>query len=172
MSDHTKTVEQRQTLYSAKVIAESSNPSNRGRMPDPDAYGIIHGCCGDTMEIYLRLDRDRIEEATFTTDGRESAIACASVLTKTVRGLSLGEAGKIRPEDVISALDGLPEAKVHCAKLTLNTLRQAIGNWHAGESKEPFDKLTATPATRVLSQWSPATSTRGGTRGGRAGSGG
>ena len=34
----------------------------------------------------------------------------------------------------------------------------------------PFDRLTATPATRVLSQWSPATSTRGGTRGGRAGS--
>lgn len=53
MSAHTKTVEQRQTLYSAKVIAESSNPSNRGRIPDSDAYGIIHGCYGDTMEIYL-----------------------------------------------------------------------------------------------------------------------
>ncbi len=143
MSDHTGTVEQGRTSYSAKLIAESSNPSNMGRMPDPGAYGIIHGCCGDTMEIYLRLDGDRIEEATFTTDGRESAIACASVLTKTVRGLSLGEAGKIRPEDVIAALDGLPEAKVHCAKLTLNTLRQAIGNWHAGGSKEPFGKLRA-----------------------------
>jgi NifU-like protein involved in Fe-S cluster formation len=35
--------------YSTKVIAESSNPSNMGRMPDPDAYGIIHGCCGDTI---------------------------------------------------------------------------------------------------------------------------
>jgi len=132
-------------------------------MPDPDAYGVIHGCCGDTMEIYLRLDRDRIEEATFTTDGRESAIACGSMLTKMVRGMSLEETDKIVPENLTAALDGLPEAKIHCAKLTLNTLRQAIGNWHAGESKEPFDKLTAT---------SPATSTRGGTRGGRAGSGG
>ena len=143
MSDHTKTVKQRQTLYSAKVITESSNPSNRGRMPDPDAYGIIHGCCGDTMEIYLRLDRDRIEEATFTTDGRESAIACGSMLTKMVRGMSLEETDEIAPEDLTAALDGLPEAKVHCAKLTLNTLRQAIGNWHAGESKEPFDNLRA-----------------------------
>jgi len=119
--------------YSTKLSAESSNPSNMGRMPDPDAYGIIHGCCGDTMQIYLRLDGDRIEEATFTTDGRESAIACGSVLTKTVRGLSLGEAGKIRPEDVIAALDGLPEAKVHCAHLTVNTLRQAIANRRAEE---------------------------------------
>lgn len=119
--------------YSAKVIAESSNPSNMTPMPEPDAHGVIHGCCGDTMEIYLRLDGDRIEEATFTTDGRESAIACASVLTKIVRGLSLGETGKIRPEDVIAALDGLPEAKVHCAKLTLNTLRDAIANRRAEE---------------------------------------
>jgi len=124
-------------------------------MPDPDAYGVIHGCCGDTMEIYLRLDRDRIEEATFTTDGRESAIACGSMLTKMVRGMSLEETDKIVPEDLTAALDGLPEAKVHCAKLTLNTLREAIVNRHAGESKEPFDKLTATS-----------------TRGGRAGSGG
>ena len=99
-----------------------------GPMPEPDAPGIIHGCCGDTMEIYLRLDGDMIEEATFTTDGRESATACASVLTKTVRGLSLGEASKIRPEDVIAALDGLPEAKVHCAHLAVNTLWQAIDN--------------------------------------------
>ncbi len=128
MSDHTKTVEQRQMLYSAKVIAESSNPSNRGRMPDPDACGIIHGCCGDTMEIYLRLDGNKIEEATFATDGRESAIACGSMLTKMVRGMSLEETDEIVPEDLTAALDGLPEAKVHCAKLTLNTLREAVAN--------------------------------------------
>jgi nitrogen fixation NifU-like protein len=111
VSDYTKTVEQRQPLYSAKVITESSSSINMARMPDPDACGIIHGCCGDTMEIYLRLNGDRIREATFTTDGHESAIACASMLIKTVPGLSLEEAYKIKPEDVIAALDGLPEAK-------------------------------------------------------------
>jgi nitrogen fixation NifU-like protein len=135
VSNHTKTVEQRQPSYSTNVITESSNPVNMARMPDPDACGIIHGCCGDTMEIYLRLNGDRIKEATFTTDGHESAIACASILTKTVRGLSLEEAYKIKPEDVVAALDGLPEAKTHCAHLTVNTLRQAIDNWRAEESK-------------------------------------
>jgi nitrogen fixation NifU-like protein len=133
MGDYTDTVVQRQIPYSAKVIAELSSPSNMWRMSDPDAYGVIHGCCGDTMEIYLRLDGDRIEEATFMTDGRESAIACGSVLTKMVRGMSLEEAGKIMPEDLIAALDGLPEAKVHCANLTLNTLREAIASRRAEE---------------------------------------
>ena len=74
-----------------------------------------------------------VEEATFATDGRESAVACGSMLTKMLRGMSLEEAGKITPEDLIAALDGLPRAKVHCANLTLNTLREAMANWRAEE---------------------------------------
>jgi NifU-like protein involved in Fe-S cluster formation len=47
--------------------------------------------------------------------------------------MSLEEAGKITPEDLIAALDGLPKAKVHCANLVLNTLREAMANWRAEE---------------------------------------
>lgn len=115
-----------QAVYSAKVIAESSNPAHMTRMDGPDARGIIHGCCGDTMEIYLRLDGERIAEAAFMTDGHESAIACANVLCEMVCGLSRAEAGRIRPEDVIAALDGLPPARVHCATLAVNTLKKAL----------------------------------------------
>ncbi|GEM_PF-2220334 len=43
--------EQEQAIYSARVIEEVYNPKNVGRMPHPDAHGIVHGWCGDTMEI-------------------------------------------------------------------------------------------------------------------------
>ena len=62
-------IEQERALYSDKVIEEAHNPKNLGRMPEPDACGIVRGWCGDTMEIYLRLDRERIKEITFVTDG-------------------------------------------------------------------------------------------------------
>ena len=104
-----------------------------GPMSEPDAHGIIRGCCGDTMEIYLRLDGDRIEAATFMTDSRESAVACGSMLTRMATGMSLGEAGMITQEYLVAALDGLPEAKVHCANLALNTLRGAMANWRAAD---------------------------------------
>jgi NifU-like protein involved in Fe-S cluster formation len=81
------------------------------------------------MEFYLRLDGDRIREATFATDGRESAVACGSMLTKMVSGMSLREASQMAPQDLIAALDGLPEGKVHCANLTVKALQQAIGSW-------------------------------------------
>jgi nitrogen fixation NifU-like protein len=134
MGDHREAAEQ--TAYSAKVIVESSNPGHMARMDGPDAWGIIHGCCGDTMEIYLRLDGERIAGATFMTDGHESAIACANVLCKVVRGMSRAEAGRIRPDDVIAALDGLPLAKVHCATLTVNTLKKALAGEGASDGDE------------------------------------
>jgi len=58
-----------QSGYSDAVVEEASNPQNMRRLAEPDAYGIVHGWCGDTMEVYLRLAGEQIEEATFTTDG-------------------------------------------------------------------------------------------------------
>ena len=121
-------IEQEQALYSAKVIEEAHNPTNMGRMAGPDAYGIVHGWCGDTMEIYLRLDEESVKEATFVTDGCGPSVACGSMLTRMVQGMSLEEASGIRPEDLIVALDGLPEDSVHCAELAVKTLWEAIAN--------------------------------------------
>jgi nitrogen fixation NifU-like protein len=90
-------VEQERALYSAKVIEEAHHPKNLGRMARPDAYGIVHGWCGDTMEVYLRLNGARIREA-----------------------------GEIKAEDLVAALDGLPEESLHCAELAVNTLHEAI----------------------------------------------
>jgi len=122
--------EQERALYSAKVIEEAHNPQNLGRMTRPDAYGIVHGWCGDTMEVYLQLNGDRIREATFMTDGCGPSVACGSMLTRLVRGMSLKEAGEIKPGDLIAALDGLPEESLHCAELAVSTLHEAIANWH------------------------------------------
>jgi nitrogen fixation NifU-like protein len=136
-------IEQERAFYSDKVIEEAHNPKNLGRMPEPDACGIVRGWCGDTMEIYLRLNGERIEQASFMTDGCGPSVACGSTLTAMIQGMSLDEASEVRPEDVLEALDGLPEESVHCAELTANTLRQAIDNWRAGGGKEPLGRLRA-----------------------------
>jgi nitrogen fixation NifU-like protein len=122
-------IEQEQALYSDKVIEEAYNPQNLGRMPEPDIRGLVLGWCGDTMEIYLRLNGERIERATFMTDGCGATLACGSTLTQMVTGVSLEAASEIRPQDLLSALDGLPEENVHCAELAVKTLHNALFNW-------------------------------------------
>jgi nitrogen fixation NifU-like protein len=119
---------QERELYSSVVIHEARYPSNLGRIVEPDGHGIVHGWCGDTMEIYLRLDDEKIEQATFMTDGCGPTVACGSMLTKMVTGKLLMEAIEIMPEDLIEALDGLPEENQHCAELAVITFQNALGN--------------------------------------------
>jgi nitrogen fixation NifU-like protein len=45
--------------------------------------------------------------------------------------MSLDQASEITPENLIAALDGLPEESVHCAELAVSTLQEAIANGRA-----------------------------------------
>jgi nitrogen fixation NifU-like protein len=74
------------------------------------------------------MNGERIGEATFMTDGCGPTIACGSMLTTMVRGMSLEEAGEFRSMDLIEALGGLPEESLHCAELAVRTLRAAIAD--------------------------------------------
>ena len=136
--------EQERALYSAKVIEEAHNPTNLGRMAEPDAYGIVHGWSGETFEGYLRFNGQSIREATFMTDGCGPSVACGNMLTRLVRGKSLEEAGEITPENLIAALDGLPEESLHCAELAVSTLRHALERYLGGQLRRGRDAASPT----------------------------
>ena len=121
--------EQERELYSARVIEHARDPRNVGSLENADGFAVVTGWCGDTMKIYLRLGPERtIRQVTFITDGCGPTLACGSMMTVLVRGLSPEEALKISADKLIRALDGLPAESVHCAELTVNTLRAAIAD--------------------------------------------
>ena len=127
--------EEERALYSAKVLEQVNNPKHLRRMEAPDAWGIRTGWCGDTMEIYLRLNGIAIQEATFMTDGCGPSVACGNMLAAMVRGMTLEEAKRINSEDLLLALDGLPEDHAHCATLSVDTLRKAIAEHEHGATE-------------------------------------
>jgi nitrogen fixation NifU-like protein len=129
---------QEREMYSDVVIQEARHPSNLGRIAEPDGHGLVHGVCGDTMEIYLRLNDEKIEQATFMTDGCGPTIACGSMLTKMITGKLLDDALEIMPEDLIEALNGLPEENQHCAELAVITFQNALANlrfWNQAQTE-------------------------------------
>jgi nitrogen fixation NifU-like protein len=105
-----------------------------GVMREPDGYALVHGPCGDTMEMFLRVQDSRIEIASFMTDGCGPTVACGSMLTKMAEGKRLEEAATIEAADVSAALDGLPPEHVHCATLAVYTLQEAMPNCHQEEA--------------------------------------
>ena len=121
-------IELRPVTFSAKAIQNGRHPANAGRMENPDAHASRVGWCGEVMQMYLRLDEDRIVEASFWADGCLSTMACGDMITTMVRGMSLPDAAKITPQELIAALDGLPYKSHHCAELSVETLREAIAN--------------------------------------------
>jgi len=112
--------------YSKVVIREYRNPINFGILEHPDTVGVIKGPCGDTMKITLKIHNGKIQDARFWTDGCGATLACGNMLMKMIKIKSLLEAMSISQEDLLKALDGLPENHSHCAKLSLNTLHKAI----------------------------------------------
>jgi nitrogen fixation NifU-like protein len=112
--------------YSKVVLREYRNPSNFGDIENPDAVGMVKGPCGDTMKICLKIEKGRIKNVSFWTDGCGATIACGSMLTKLIKGKNVGEAAGITDEKLTSALDGLPEEHMHCSTLAVNTLQKAI----------------------------------------------
>ena len=119
-------IELQPARYSAKAIQHGRHPTHLGRMEDADAHASKVGWCGEVMEMYLRLDGDRIREAAFWGDGCLSTLACGDMLTTMAEGMALQEAAAITPEALIAALDGLPFKSHHCAELSVETLREAI----------------------------------------------
>ena len=126
-------------IYSEMVIEHFLNPRNLGELPQADGSGRITGPCGDTMEIYLRVKDGKITETAFWTDGCGTTIAAGSMITELAKEKSIAEAQRITQEDVLGALEGLPEENVHCAVLAANTLREAIRDYLALKS-EPWKR--------------------------------
>jgi len=105
------------------------NPRNVGNMEAADGYASITGPCGDTMDIWLKVKRDTIVEATFMTDGCGTTIAAGSMVTELAKGKSVSHAVRISQQDVLSAFDGLPEESRHCALLAANTMKAAVRDY-------------------------------------------
>ena len=84
-------LERERALYSAKVLEEARHPRNMGGMLEPDGHALVCGPCGDTMEMFLRIQDLRIEVAAFMTDGCGPTVACGSMLTRMALGKSLAE---------------------------------------------------------------------------------
>lgn len=61
--------------------------------------------------------------------GCVASIATSSMTSILAKGKSIEDALKITEEDVIVALEGLPDEKIHCSNLGVSALRAAIKNY-------------------------------------------
>jgi len=115
--------------YTETTIDHAMNPRNLGDMENADGFGKVTSPCGDTMEIWLKIKNDVVDEATFLADGCGTSLASGSMVTELAKGKTIPKVWKISQQDVLNALGGLPKEGVQCALLAADTLKEAIKDY-------------------------------------------
>jgi nitrogen fixation NifU-like protein len=122
-------MEQIKKRYSETVIDHWQNPRNFRKFENPDGYAKVKGPCGDTMEMFLKIDKENISECGFQTDGCGTTIVCGSAATELALNKSFIQAlGLVSADEILKILGGLPQSDVHCAQLAAETLRRALAD--------------------------------------------
>lgn len=111
------------------------NPRNVGEIFDPDGIGTVgNASCGDIMQMFIKVNGDKIIEAKFKTFGCGAAIATSSMLTERIKGATLEEAMKISEETSKEVLSQLPKEKVPCFTLAMDALKLAIEEYRCKQT--------------------------------------
>ncbi len=115
--------------YSAKVMEHFHNPRNCGRIADYHGIGKIGDSeCGDFIEVTIQVSEDNqiVEKIRYLIKGCPAAIATSSITAEIAEGMTIELALKLSDQDIVQALDGLPENKIHCSLLAVRGLQLAI----------------------------------------------
>ncbi len=76
-------------MYNETVLKHYRNPRNMGRIDDADGVGIyMSDYCGDITKFWIAVDGGRIVDAMYLTQGCAASIACGSMLTELVKGIT------------------------------------------------------------------------------------
>ncbi len=115
--------------YTEIVMDHFHNPRNVGIINNHDGVGEVGDPgCGDFLRVYIKVEDNIIEAVRYQIRGCPASIACASVMTELTIGKDLDEAMMIDDMDIVKALGGLPEYKLHCSNLGATGLKKAIMN--------------------------------------------
>ncbi len=116
--------------YSKELMKHFRNPKYVKKIKNPDGVGEVGNIrCGDIMHLEIKVKDDKIKDIGFKTFGCAAAIASSDMICDLAKGKTLEQAKKIKKEDIIKKLKGMPPIKIHCSVLGIEALKKAIGNY-------------------------------------------
>ena len=131
-----KIFEETKATYGEAAFERWLNPKYHGRMEDADGYARVRGSCGDTMEIFLKFEGDKVGTALFDTDGCGSSAVCGSFAAEMSLGKTPDELVDLTGEAILERLGGLPEEEQHCAMLAGETLQEALNDYMLKQTRK------------------------------------
>lgn len=136
-------------LYQEVIIDHGRHPRNFKKLDHPsctqEGYNPL---CGDRLTLYLRIDDNRIIDASFEGEGCAISMAASSLMTERIKNMSVAEARQLfnafqnlvtqpdPPENIraylgkLSVLGGVRDfpVRIKCATLPWHALNACLDN--------------------------------------------
>ena len=144
-------------LYQAVILDHNNNPRNYGKLTSANRHAEgVNPLCGDQVNVFFSLDDAWVKEVGFEGRGCAICMASASIMTETVKHLSVvqadqyvtafcslagGEKSEVTEGLDLSTLKVLAgvkayPARIKCATLAWHTARSALSNGAARVTTE------------------------------------
>jgi nitrogen fixation NifU-like protein len=124
--------EKEDDLYQEFIIELWKHPRNFGKIQKADKEAeIYNSSCGDRINLYLKIRRGVVTEASFTGLGCAISQASASLFTSFIKGKKISELEKISRDDVLSLIKidlSKNPTRMRCALLPYEAMKKAIKN--------------------------------------------
>ena len=145
-------------LYQAVILDHNNNPRNFGKLTSANRHAEgVNPLCGDQVNVYFSLDDDAwVKEVGFEGRGCAICMASASIMTETVKHLSIEQADQyvtafcslaggeksevtegldLSTLKVLAGVKAYP-ARIKCATLAWHTARSALSKGGASVTTE------------------------------------
>ena len=124
-----KIFDEAREAYGEKGFDRWRNPRHNGRMDTADSSARVTGDCGDSIEIFLKIENDQIQDAAYVTDGCGTSSICGSFAAELAIGKDLDAVADIDGDAVENAIGRLPDDDRHCADLAAAALQEALSRY-------------------------------------------
>jgi len=119
-------------FYNELVADHSANPRNVGEITDADGVAVVGDpTCGDQMKLWIKIDDGKLADVKFTSNGCAGAIAASSMCTVLAIGRTIQEAKQLTDDDIIIALEGIPQLDKNCSLSGVAALQEAIKDYES-----------------------------------------
>ena len=116
-------------VYDETLLELYRNPLNKKIIADATHHHREHNpLCGDIIELFLKIDKNRIIDSGFQGSGCVMSDVGASLLTETIKGKTLPELRAITATSLLETLhlEHLNPTRIRCVTLAWEGLKKLL----------------------------------------------
>lgn len=105
------------------------NPQFNGPIEDADSQLALTGKCGDTIELFLKFEGQKVSKASYRTNGCASSQLAGSFTAELAHGCTPEGLFELTPDDVLKKIGKLPDHDQHCTELAIQVLHECANQY-------------------------------------------